>query len=167
MPQESKLQHVDIKVNPDYHRRLIGKKGATIDKIKNETGAQITVCSCQVSVCLFCLFLINKIGVVRFLSLPLSHSSPPSPNTQIPQADTHSDIIRVEGSAEAVVAAKAAIEALVTQMANFKTMDMIIDRKFHGLLIGPKGATIGDIQAKFPSLNIKMPSSSTDSEIVT
>jgi polyribonucleotide nucleotidyltransferase len=116
-----------VTVDPKYHRHLVGRKGATIDKIKAESGAQIT----------------------------------------IPQSDSNSNIVRIEGVPEAVRTAKAAIEAVVTQLVNSKNIDMIIDRKFHSSLIGPKGATIADIIAKFNGITIQMPDPDADSEIVT
>eukprot|EP00052_Salpingoeca_macrocollata_P020441 m.171711 g.171711 ORF g.171711 m.171711 type:complete len:1287 (-) comp21268_c0_seq2:260-4120(-) len=123
---EKSLEHAEVKVDPQYHKRLVGKGGAQVDKIKAETGAQIT----------------------------------------IPSPDTHSDIISIEGTPEQVKAAKAMVQEIAAQFANFTTTDMIIDRRFHSLLIGQKGATISEIQSKFPSVNIKMPSASSESEIV-
>jgi hypothetical protein len=97
------LTFVDVKGNPQYFRHLIGRDGSTIGKIKQETGVQITVC----------------LSLYHYFDLFIYFS-------QMPPNDGVSDQIRIEGSADGVKKAKAAIEAILKKLADSKVVLLLL-----------------------------------------
>jgi hypothetical protein len=76
-------------------------------------------------------------------------------------------VITIEGSREAVAAAKAQIVAMVAKLANQRNVDIIIPRKFHAGIIGQGGAKIKELTGKYPDLSINFPRRDADSEIIS
>ena len=107
---------------------------------------------------------------------------------KIPPDESKSDEIRIEGSQEAVKAAKTRLDALVKRLVNERvsftsfpqpsvftfpfppslqqSVDLHIDQKWHSLIIGAKGATLKDISTKYPSVSINFPHKDEVSNIV-
>lgn len=85
----------------------------------------------------------------------------------MPKEDSVSDVIRVEGTVEAVDAAAKLIAAIAKKLENAKEMDLIIPQKLHSQLIGAGGKTVQELTKKFNDIAIDIPNSKSDSEIVT
>eukprot|EP00794_Sanderia_malayensis_P015058 gene15058-16611_t len=78
-----------------------------------------------------------------------------------------SDTIRIEGSPAGVASAKTEILRMVAKMENEKSRDIMIDQKFHRLIIGAGGENITEIREKFHEVQIVFPDSNKKSDIVT
>uniref|UniRef100_A0AAF5PYT3 K Homology domain-containing protein n=2 Tax=Wuchereria bancrofti TaxID=6293 RepID=A0AAF5PYT3_WUCBA len=115
-----------IKVSPPLHRHVIGRGGALISKIKDETGVQIS----------------------------------------IPNEQTNSDEIKVEGNKEGVKKAIEEIAEIVKRIENEKTRDILIEQRFHKQLIGAKGETVQKLREQFPSVIFSFPDPGKKSDIV-
>lgn len=85
---------------------------------------------------------------------------------QMPANDGVSDVIRIEGSSAGVATAKAAIEATLKKIADSKSVDVIIDQRFHAQLIGAKGANIKEMIEKFGGISFKFPGAKETSDII-
>lgn len=115
-----------IKVHPSLHRHVIGRGGALISKIKDETGVQIT----------------------------------------IPNEQTNSDEIKVEGKKEGVKKAIEEISEIVKRIENEKSRDILIEQRFHKQIIGAKGEAIGKLREQYPSVVFSFPDANKKSDIV-
>ncbi|EJD75804.1 KH domain-containing protein [Loa loa] len=115
-----------IKVSPSLHRHVIGRGGALISKIKDETGVQIS----------------------------------------IPNEQTNSDEIKIEGNKEGVKKAIEEITEIVKRIENEKTRDILIEQRFHKQLIGAKGETVQKLREQFPSVIFSFPDPGKKSDIV-
>lgn len=84
----------------------------------------------------------------------------------IPDSETGTTIIRIEGNKAGVEAAKAELTAMVDKMENEKEKDLIIENRFHRQLIGPKGENIQKIRDDYASVQISFPDLGVKSDIV-
>jgi len=84
----------------------------------------------------------------------------------IPDSDTHTTVIRIEGNKVGVEKAKAELTAMVDKMENEKEKDQIIENRFHRQLIGPKGENIQRIREDFSAVQISFPDLGVKSDIV-
>ena len=75
----------------------------------------------------------------------------------IPDSDTNTTVIRIEGNKVGVEKAKAELTAMVDKMENEKEKDQIIENRFHRQLIGPKGENIQRIREDFSAVQISFP----------
>jgi len=85
----------------------------------------------------------------------------------IPPDTEKSDIIRIEGSPDGVLAAKDEILAMASKMDNEKTKDIIIEQRFHKNIIGQKGEKVREIREKFGEVQISFPDAGKKSDIVS
>lgn len=85
----------------------------------------------------------------------------------IPPDTEKSDIIRIEGSPEGVLAAREEIMAMASKMDNEKTKDIIIEQRFHKNIIGQKGEKVREIREKFGEVQISFPDAGKKSDIVS
>jgi len=85
----------------------------------------------------------------------------------IPPDTEKSDIIRIEGSPEGVLAAKEEIMAMASKMDNEKTKDIIIEQRFHKNIIGQKGEKVREIREKFGEVQISFPDAGKKSDVVS
>lgn len=115
-----------VRVHPSLHRHVIGRKGALISKIKDETGVQII----------------------------------------IPDEQTNSDEIKVEGKKEGVKKAIEEISEIVKRIENEKSRDILIEQRFHKQLIGAKGENISRLREQYPSVVFSFPDPGKKSDIV-
>ncbi|RCN39176.1 KH domain protein [Ancylostoma caninum] len=115
-----------VKVHPSLHRHVIGRGGALISKIKDETGVQIS----------------------------------------IPNEQTNSDEIIVEGKKEGVKKAVEEIRAIVSKIENEKSRDIIIEQRLHKLIIGTKGENIGKIREAHPNVVLSFPDVNKKSDVI-
>ncbi|OZC06636.1 hypothetical protein X798_06373 [Onchocerca flexuosa] len=121
-----KMSSETIKVSPSLHRHVIGRGGALISKIKDETGVQIS----------------------------------------IPNEQTNSDEIKIEGNKEGVKKAIEEITEIVKRIENEKSRDILIEQRFHKQLIGAKGETVQKLREQFPSVIFSFPDPGKKSDIV-
>ncbi|VDN04210.1 unnamed protein product [Thelazia callipaeda] len=84
----------------------------------------------------------------------------------IPNEQTNSDEIKIEGRKEGVKKAIEDITEVVRRIENEKTRDIIIEQRFHKLLIGPKGEAIQKLREQFPSVTFSFPEPGRKSDIV-
>lgn len=115
-----------VKVHPSLHRHVIGRGGALISKIKDETGVQIS----------------------------------------IPNEQTNSDEIVVEGKKYGVKKAVEEIRAIVSKIENEKSRDIIIEQRLHKLIIGAKGENIAKIREAHPNVVLSFPDMNKRSDVI-
>uniref|UniRef100_A0A915KBY2 K Homology domain-containing protein n=1 Tax=Romanomermis culicivorax TaxID=13658 RepID=A0A915KBY2_ROMCU len=88
-------------------------------------------------------------------------------NISIPADDSNSDEIRIDGKKTGVAQAKAEIMELVKKMENEKSRDIVIENRFHRLIIGTKGESIRELRDKFPGVNVQFPEPGRKTDIVS
>ncbi|CAJ0606165.1 unnamed protein product [Cylicocyclus nassatus] len=115
-----------VKVHPSLHRHVIGRGGALITKIKDETGVQIS----------------------------------------IPNEQTNSDEIVVEGKKDGVKRAVEDIKTIVSKIENEKSRDIIIEQRLHKLIIGAKGENISKIRVAHPNIVLSFPDVNKKSDVI-
>ncbi|PIO66312.1 KH domain protein, partial [Teladorsagia circumcincta] len=123
---EKEMAIEKVKVHPSLHRHVIGRGGALISKIKDETGVQIS----------------------------------------IPNEQTNSDEIVVEGKKDGVKKAVEEIRAIVSKIENEKSRDIIIEQRLHKLIIGTKGESIGKIREAHPNVVLSFPDVNKKSDVI-
>ncbi|WKX93414.1 hypothetical protein Q1695_011018 [Nippostrongylus brasiliensis] len=123
---ESEMTIEKVKVHPSLHRHVIGRGGALISKIKDETGVQIS----------------------------------------IPNEQTNSDEIVVEGKKDGVKKAVEEIRGIVAKIENEKSRDIIIEQRLHKLIIGTKGENIGKIRDAHPNVVLSFPDVNKKSDVI-
>jgi ribosomal protein S3 len=84
----------------------------------------------------------------------------------IPDSEKGETVIRIEGSKDGVKKAMKELESLVSKMENEREKDLIIESRFHRLLIGPKGENIQKLREDFAAVQISFPELGSKSEIV-
>ena len=115
----------EMKVDPKYHRFLIGKAGATINLIRQKTGATVTIPTA-----------IDGSG----------------DGSNAPANGSGGDIIRIEGNPRQVELAKAELDAIIKKRMEtdaLVTKEVPIEQRFHRQIIGSKGETIREIRDRF------------------
>lgn len=85
----------------------------------------------------------------------------------IPPDTANSNIIRIEGEPNGVQRAKEELLKLANKILNEKSRDIIIEQRFHRLLIGAKGEGIKQVRDRFSEVNIVFPDQGKKSDIVT
>lgn len=85
----------------------------------------------------------------------------------IPPDTANSNIIRIEGEPGGVQRAKEELMKLANKILNEKSRDIIIEQRFHRMLIGAKGEGIKQVRDRFSEVNIVFPDQGKKSEVVT
>uniref|UniRef100_A0A183IEE5 Vigilin n=1 Tax=Soboliphyme baturini TaxID=241478 RepID=A0A183IEE5_9BILA len=85
----------------------------------------------------------------------------------MPDPNTHSAEIRLEGTKGGVAKAKEEILALAEKKENEKSRDILIENRFHKQLIGVKGESIKELHQLFPEVIINFPDPGRKSDVVT
>lgn len=85
----------------------------------------------------------------------------------IPNEQTNSDEIKVEGYKQGVKKAIDEINEIVKRIANEKTRDILIEQRFHKQLIGAKGETVQKLREQFPSVIFSFPDPGKKSDIIS
>jgi len=111
-----------IPVDNKYHRYIIGKAGANINKIRADFSVIINI---------------------------------------------EDNCIKLEGAPDALAQVKADLTETIRKLENEKERDINIDRRIHGNIIGPKGEKIREIREMFNGVNINIPDSSAQSDVVS
>ena len=118
------IEEINIS-DPKHIKFIVGKNGANLRQIREETNATIRV-------------------------FGDSDSAPASAKGPAPLSSTgQAQYIRIEGTRESVKAAKAELETLLKKLENEVTFELVIERRFYGQIIGAKGESIRDIRNKF------------------
>ncbi|ETN70747.1 hypothetical protein NECAME_14565 [Necator americanus] len=84
----------------------------------------------------------------------------------IPNEQTNSDEIIVEGKKEGVKKAVEEICAIVSKIENEKSRDIIIEQRLHKLIIGAKGENIGKIRDAHPNVVLSFPDVNKKSDVI-
>lgn len=84
----------------------------------------------------------------------------------IPNEETNSDEIVVEGKKEGVKKAVTEIRAIVTKIENEKSRDIIIPQRLHKLIIGSKGSGVQVIRDSHPNVSVVFPDAKSKSDVV-
>lgn len=84
----------------------------------------------------------------------------------IPNEDTNSDEIIVEGKKDGVKKAVAEITAIVKKIENEKSRDIIIPQRLHKLIIGTKGSGVQVIRDSHPNVSVVFPDAKSKSDVV-
>ncbi|KPM05623.1 Vigilin-like protein [Sarcoptes scabiei] len=136
----------EIKVsNPNHIKYIVGRNGANLKHIHEDTKANIQV--------------IGDDGVND-----VKGGNPSGLSKSI--SATGGRFIRIEGSHESVAKAKKELVQLLEKLKNEVTLELLIERRFHGQIIGPKGEKIRDIRNKFNQVMIMFPELKDQSEKV-
>lgn len=139
----SQYSVTEIKVSdPNHIKFIVGKNGATLRQIREETKATIQVIGNDSSV--------NNSGK----------------NSNNKSANAGHQFVRIEGTPESVAKAKHELETLLRKLENEVTYELTIERRFYGHIIGSKGEKIRDIRAKFNQVTINFPEQNGHSEKV-
>lgn len=125
-----RMKMIEVRVEPRFHKHIIGKAGSNIKRIKDDTGCNIRIPS-EV------------------------------------EGGATSDVIRIEGNPAGVDLARVELLKLAEKLENEKSKDLIIEQRFHRLLIGQKGSKISDLKESFPEVQIHFPDQKQQSDIVT
>lgn len=112
---KSRLTQDQITVDSKFHKHIIGKGGANINKIRNETNVIINI------------------------------------------EPKGSNVIKLEGTPEAVTQVKRELEEMVKKMENEKERDIIIESRLHRHIIGQRGENIREIREMFNQVQISFP----------
>ncbi|KAJ8022002.1 Vigilin [Holothuria leucospilota] len=86
---------------------------------------------------------------------------------RIPTEQENSGEIRIEGSPDGVAQAKSELSEMAQRMENEKQREILIEYRFHRLIIGTGGENIKEIREKFNQVQITFPSAGKKSDIVT
>lgn len=109
----------EMKVDPKYHRFLIGKAGATINLIRQKTGATVTI------------------------PTPTDGSGDPSSSSDIIRIEGNPRQVELaKTELDAIIKKRIETDALVTK-------EVPIEQRFHRQIIGSKGETIREIRDRF------------------
>jgi hypothetical protein len=123
----------EMKVDPKYHRFLIGKGGQTINQIRAKTGAQIIIPTDDD----------NK-----------STKQQSFQGKQQQKAVVAADVIQIEGSPSEVESAKREIDAIIKKQKETDSRELVIDQRFHRHIIGTKGENIKEVRDKFNQVSV-------------
>ena len=135
---------VELPISDQKHIRslIVGKNGVNLKQIREETKASIQV-----------------IGEVNPPEREGSSNQRSNSNGQS-KSNTASDgsplFIRIEGTHSAVKKAKTELESLLKKLESEVQMDLVIERRFYGEIIGAKGANIRDIRSKFNEVSFQL-----------
>jgi len=121
---QSRLMQDQLTVDPKFHKHIIGKGGANINKIRSETNVIINI------------------------------------------EPKGSNLIKLEGTPEAVQQVKEELEALVSKMENEKERDIVIESRLHRNIIGTRGENIRVIREQFNQVQISFPDASRKTDVV-
>lgn len=86
---------------------------------------------------------------------------------RIPSDSENSNNIRIEGEPQGVKKAKKELLEMASRMENEKTRDILIEQRFHRMLIGARGEGIRGIRDKFNQVQITFPDQGRKSDVVT
>jgi len=86
---------------------------------------------------------------------------------RIPQENSKTNKIRIEGPKEGVIRAKEMLKEMVATMENEVTQEINLEHRFHRLMIGTKGEKIREIRDKYNQVQITFPDMSKQSNTVT
>ncbi|XP_053378526.1 vigilin-like [Mercenaria mercenaria] len=86
---------------------------------------------------------------------------------RIPSDSENSNTIRIEGEPQGVKKAKKELLEMASRMENEKTRDIIIEQRFHRMLIGARGEGIKTVRDKFNQVQITFPDQGRKSDVVT
>ncbi|CAD6197714.1 unnamed protein product [Caenorhabditis auriculariae] len=84
----------------------------------------------------------------------------------IPNENTNSDEIVVEGKKEGVTKAVAEIKAIATKIENEKSRDIIVPQRLHKLIIGAKGEKLLKVRDAHPNVSVVFPDPKEKSDII-
>ncbi|KRZ09939.1 Vigilin, partial [Trichinella zimbabwensis] len=88
-------------------------------------------------------------------------------NVIIPDPGSHSSEVRLEGKKAGVVKAKEEIQLLAEKKENEKIRDILIDSRFHRMMIGVKGEHVRDLRQRFPNVVVNFPDQGRKSDVVS
>lgn len=74
--------------------------------------------------------------------------------------------IRIEGPKEGVLQAQRELQEKIDKLENEKSKDVIIDRRLHRSIIGPRGEKIREFKERYGQVNIAIPSPSENTDII-
>ncbi|CAJ0957494.1 unnamed protein product, partial [Mesorhabditis belari] len=84
----------------------------------------------------------------------------------IPNESTNSDEITIEGKKDGVKKAVAEIRQIVSKIENEKSRDIIIEQRFHKLIIGQKGGEIQKLRQQYPTVVFSLPEANKKSDVI-
>lgn len=128
-----------ITVDPKYHPKIIGRKGAVITNIRTEHDVNIQFPEKndenQVQI------IVNSRGGTFVPSeVPVLLTWPPS----VPQ-----DQITITGYEDKAIAARGAIQAIVDELEEMISENITLDSRVHARIIGARGKGIRKIMDEF------------------
>lgn len=152
--REAKSFKVEVHVDPVYHPKIIGKRGAVITKIRANHNVQIQ-------------FPDRENGSRSQSAQPIAASDGTVSPVTGSSTSAESDLIVISGYQANAESARDEILALVKSLEKQGTREIKVDARIHPRLIGVRGKNIAVIMKKF-SVDIKFPrSTDPDPNLVT
>ncbi|OWK04677.1 hypothetical protein Celaphus_00002851 [Cervus elaphus hippelaphus] len=175
--KKKKTTTIAVEVKKSQHKYVIGPKGNSLQEILERTGVSVEIPpSDSASETVILRGEPEKLGqaltevYAKANSFTVSSVSAPSwlhrfiigkkgqnlakITQQMPKVHIEftegEDKITLEGPTEDVSVAQEQIEAMVKDLENERTKDLIIEQRFHRTIIGQKGERIREIRDKFP-----------------
>ncbi|VDM70698.1 unnamed protein product [Strongylus vulgaris] len=134
-----------VKVHPSLHRHVIGRGGAL---------KLLSFVAFPPKINRYRHILVTKIKDETGVQI------------SIPNEQTNSDEIVVEGKKDGVKKAVEEIRAIVSKIENEKSRDIIIEQRLHKLIIGAKGENISKIRDAHPNVVLSFPDVNKKSDVI-
>lgn len=148
---EMKIEEIPV-ADPKHIKFIVGKNGSNLKQIRDETQANIQVITDGDQNNNHSSGSSKKSSAssspAHQATTTTSSSSPTTAARLGPQ------FVRIEGTKEAVDKAKSELESLLNKLENEVSYELIIERRFYGQIIGPKGENIRDIRNKFNQVSL-------------
>lgn len=127
---------VTLPVDPKYHPKIIGRKGAVISQIRKDHDVSIQ--------------FPDKSDEQQVCTMSIQHHQ----GVVAPRGETHvssfsQDAIVIWGYERNVEEAKAAIEQMVAELQEMVSEDIRLDHRVHARIIGARGKAIRKLMEEF------------------
>lgn len=132
----------ELKVRVEHHRYLIGRAGANINKLKEETGVRVYFSSDQ-----------------QHQGHHQQHrgSSGREKEKENSASGSSEEVVTITGKKEAVVKARALLEAKIKELEKTVEAEMRVDPKYHHLFVARRAAVCKQLYDDYGGVNVSFP----------
>nr|KAF6450264.1 high density lipoprotein binding protein [Molossus molossus] len=138
-----RMDYVEISIDHKFHRHLIGKSGANINRIKDQYKVSVRIPPDS-----------EKSNLIRIEGDIAEEYG--GVMVSFPRSGTQSDKLTLKGAKECVEAARKRIQEIIEDLEAQVTIECAIPQKFHRSVMGPKGSRIQQITRDY-NVQIKFP----------
>nr|XP_054769278.1 vigilin-like [Lytechinus pictus] len=149
----------DVHAKPEYHRFLIGRGGANIRKVREETGARVVFPNNNDDDQTLVQIIGTKEAVeeakkrlaslIKDLVLREIGDEYGGVTVSFPRNGSSSTKVTIKGARDCVAGAKKRILEIVSDLEQQVSIECIIAQKFHGTVMGPKGSRIQTVTQEY------------------